>query len=131
AANVDIGNLAGLLDALRRRHGFFHDMGGRLSDHGLDRCFAEPCTERSAALIFDRTRAGMAAPPLEHEQFASYLMLFFGGLDAEKGWTKQLHLGAYRNASARGLREIGPDSGFDSMGDAPQAHALGAYLNRL
>jgi glucuronate isomerase len=59
------------------------------------------------------------------------MMLFFGRLDVARGWTKQLHLGAYRNANTRRLREIGPDSGFDSIGDIPQVEALGAYLDRL
>ena len=58
-------------------------------------------------------------------------MLLFGHLDAEKGWTKQLHLGAYRNANTRRLAEAGPDTGFDSIGDWPQANTLGAYLDHL
>ena len=58
-------------------------------------------------------------------------MLYFGRLDAEKGWTKQLHLGARRNASTRRLDALGPDTGFDSVGDWPQADALGGYLDRL
>jgi len=59
------------------------------------------------------------------------MMLFFGHLDAEKGWTKQLHLGAYRSANTRRLQQVGPDTGFDSIGDWPQGGALGAYLDRL
>jgi glucuronate isomerase len=131
AANIDIEGLPNFLDALKQRHDFFHSMGARLSDHGLDHCYATPCTDRDASHIFDKARRGQAADPQEHEQFASYLMLFFGRLDAEKGWTKQLHLGAYRNANSRRLREIGLDSGFDSIGDAPQVAALGAFLDRL
>jgi glucuronate isomerase len=131
ASNVEIRGLNSFTDALQERHDTFHSLGARLSDHGLDRCYAKFCTEETAAQIFDRARAGRAASPEEHEQFASYLMLFFGRLDADKGWTKQLHLGAYRNASLRQLREIGPDCGFDSMGDAPQVEALGTYLDRL
>ena len=74
---------------------------------------------------------GQPATAEEHEQFASYMMLLFGHLDAEKGWTKQLHLGAYRNANTRRLAEAGPDTGFDSIGDWPQANTLGAYLDHL
>jgi len=59
------------------------------------------------------------------------MMLLYGQLDTEKNWTKQLHLGAYRNASSRRFRESGPDTGFDSIGDWPQIEALGAYLDRL
>src|ERR1017187_1306258 len=71
------------------------------------------------------------SPRRDDRRTASYMMLFFGHLDAEKGWTKQLHLGAYRSANTRRLQQIGPDTGFDSIGDWPQVAALGAYLDRL
>lgn len=131
AANVDIRNLNGFLDALRKRHDFFHRMGARLSDHGLSHAYASFCSDAAAGRIFAAAREGRAATPEEHEQFASYMMLFFGRLDAEKGWTKQLHLGARRNNCSRGFRRAGADAGFDSIGDWPQADALGAYLDRL
>ena len=131
AANVSIATLTHLVDALRQRHDFFHRMGGRLSDHGLNTPFADFAGEQEAAAIFARARGGQAATPAEHARFASYLMLIFGRLDAEKGWTKQLHLGARRNNNTRRFDELGPDVGFDSIGDWPQADALGGYLDRL
>ena len=131
ASNVDIGCLQDFTDALRRRHDDFHALGARLSDHGLNRCYADFCSEPAAATIFDRARNGQAAGPVEHAQFASYMMLLFGQLDAEKGWTKQLHLGARRGNSTRGFLQSGPDSGYDSIGDWPQIDALGAYLDAL
>jgi glucuronate isomerase len=127
----NISRFSDFLDALRQRHAYFHEMGARLSDHGLIHCYADFCSEQAAATIFDKVRSGKAADPSEHRQFASFMMLFFGRLDAEKGWTKQLHLGAYRNANFRALREIGPDTGFDSIGDWPQCEALGRYLDAL
>jgi glucuronate isomerase len=130
-SNVDIGCLQDFTDALRRRHDDFHTLGARLSDHGLNRCYADFCSDSLAATIFDKARRGQAAGAVEHDQFASYMMLFFGRLDAEKGWTKQLHLGAYRSASTRRLQQIGPDSGFDSIGDWSHVAALGGYLDRL
>jgi glucuronate isomerase len=131
ASNLSISTLTDFLDALRRRHDYFHEYGGRLSDHGLNHCFALPCTEQQASSIFAKVRNGNSATPEETEQFASYLLLFFGRLDAEKGWTKQLHLGSLRNANTRMLKEIGPDTGFDTIGDWPQAAALCAFLDRL
>jgi glucuronate isomerase len=131
AANVDVGNYDQFLTALAQRHEYFHAQGCRLSDHGLNHCFADFCAESVAAAIFEKVRKGQAATPEEHRQFASNLMLFFGQLDAKRGWTKQLHLGALRNNNARLLRELGPDTGFDSIGDFPQAQTLAAYLNRL
>ena len=131
ASNTSISTLPDFLDALRKRHDFFHQMGGRLSDHGLTHPFGEICTERQASAIFGRARSGHAASLEEHGRFASYLMLFFGRLDAEKGWTKQMHLGAKRNNNARQFHQIGPDTGFDSVGDYLQAEGLAGYLDHL
>jgi glucuronate isomerase len=131
AANVSIATLTDLVEALRKRHDFFHQLGGRLSDHGLNTPHADFGKEQEVAAIFSRARVGQAANPVEHARFASYLMLVFGRLDAEKGWTKQLHLGARRNNNTRRFGELGPDVGFDSIGDWPQAEALGGYLDRL
>ncbi len=131
ASNVDINGLSAFLTALRKRHDFFHSQGCRLSDHGMNHCFVDFCSEKTAAGIFAKARRGAAVSPPEHEQFASFMMLFFGRLDAEKGWTKQLHLGALRNANTRRFKQLGPDTGFDSISDWPQGSALAAYLDRL
>jgi glucuronate isomerase len=131
ASKKEVSSFSDFLDALRQRHDFFHASGGRLSDHGLNRCHATPCTDREAAAIFAKARAGAATTDTEQEEFASFLMLFFGRLDAEKGWTKQLHLGALRNVNSRRTKEAGPDTGYDSVGDWEQADALGAYLDLL
>ena len=131
ASNVAVSSFRDFLDALKQRHDVFHANGARLSDHGLAHCYAAPCTERQAAAIFDNARAGRAATAEEQEQFASFLMLFFGRLDVEKGWTKQLHLGALRNVNTRCVRELGSDAGFDAVGDWRQAESLCAYFNLL
>ena len=130
-ANVDLRNLGSLLDALKKRHDDFHQQGCRLSDHGLDYCYAEDCSEREAEAIFDKVRSGQIVAASDSAKFASFLMLFFGRLDAARGWTKQLHLGAYRNANTRLLKSLGRDTGFDSIGDWPQAAPLLTYLDRL
>jgi glucuronate isomerase len=130
-ANVSISTLGDLLTALKVRHDYFHEMGCRASDHGLDRCFADFPTETQAAAIFAKVRGGNTLSAAESEQFASYLMVYFGHLDKEKGWTKQLHLGAFRNVNPAMLNKLGRDVGFDSVGDLPQAAHLGAYLGRL
>ena len=130
-ANLEVKNLAGFLAALKQRHDFFHALGGRLSDHGMEYVPAEDCTEREAAAIFAQARAGTAATPEQWAKFASFMMLFFGRLDADRGWTKQLHLGALRNNNSRLMKRLGGDSGVDSIGDFPQARSLSRYLDRL
>jgi glucuronate isomerase len=131
ASNVTVSSLRDFLDALKQRHDFFHAHGGRLSDHGLAYCHATPCTETRAGVIFAKTRSDRAATPAEHEQFASFVMLFFGRLDAERGWTKQLHLGALRNVNTRATRQLGPNTGYDVVGDWNQAENLCKYLDLL
>ncbi|MBZ5555260.1 MAG: glucuronate isomerase [Acidobacteriia bacterium] len=130
-SNVHIARFSDFLSALRQRHDYFHQMGSRLSDHGLSTCYADFPSEHTATELFTKARNGQAASPLEQSQFASFMMVYFGHLDAEKGWTKQLHLGARRNCNTRRMNELGPDTGFDSIGDWPQAESLGAYLDRL
>jgi glucuronate isomerase len=131
AGDAEISSLSKFLDVLRARHDFFHAQGCRISDHGMEHCFVDFCPEKTAAGIFSKVRAGKTVSPEEHAQFAAFMMLFFGRLDAEKGWTKQLHLGALRNNNTRLLKQLGPDTGFDSIGDFPQAAALAKYLDRL
>lgn len=131
AANVDIGSLDALLDALKTRHDFFAEMGARMTDHGLEQAFADFCTDAEAKAIFRKARAGKPVSLKERDQFATFLMLFVGRLNAEKGWVMQLHLGALRNNNTRLMKQLGPDTGFDSVGDFPQARTLAAFLDRL
>ncbi|MBC2595154.1 glucuronate isomerase [Ruficoccus amylovorans] len=130
-SSIDTGDYAGLLAALKQRHDFFHSMGGRLSDHGLTALPSAFCSEAEAAAIFAKARAKQAVTPEEEQRLATALMFYFGHLDAEKGWTKQLHLGAMRNNNGSAVRRLGPDTGFDSIGDYPQGVALSRYLDRL
>jgi glucuronate isomerase len=131
AARSSVNSFDDFLAALQKRHADFHAAGGRLSDHGMDTVYAEPCTPAEAKAVFDAARRGSAASVADHAKFASFLMLEFGRWDARAGWTKQLHLGALRSANSRLLARLGPDTGFDSIGDYPQTRALARYLDTL
>ena len=131
SADQSVRTLGDFLEAIRKRHDFFHESGCRLSDHGLDYAYSDFPPESVAEGIFRAAREGTPATPEEHTRFAAFMMLQFGRLDAAKGWTKQMHLGAHRNNSARGFAAAGPDTGFDSIGDWPQVESLGRYLDRL
>ncbi len=130
-ANWNIGSLNDLLGALEKRHADFHAIGARLSDHGLTQLPPSWATQSEAEAIFRRAREGQAASTEEQARFCGFLMLHFGQLDAAKGWTKQLHLGALRNANSRAFEQLGPDSGLDSIGDWPQVANLAAYFDAL
>ena len=119
------------LEALESRHLAFHEAGCRLSDHGMGACFPSPCTTEEADAIYRKAIAGEGATAAEQAAFGAYLMIFFGRLDAKRGWVKQLHLGVIRNNNTRLFKAVGADTGFDSIGDFPQAIALSRYLDAL
>jgi glucuronate isomerase len=131
AADTACATWADFLDALRKRQRFFHERGCRLSDHGLETPHAEDYTAGEAALIYTRARSGDAPTPDEALRFRSAMMHEFGLMNHALGWAQQLHLGPIRNNSGRMFRALGPDTGFDSVGDTPMAKALSKYLDRL
>ena len=126
-----VADLEGLLRALRNRHDFFHALGGRLSDHGMTQCFANFCDFETASSIFSRARSGECVHQKEEDQLASFLFLESGRLDAEKSWTKQLHLGPLRNNNSKLFQQAGRDIGCDSMNDGRQAESLSLFLDAL
>jgi len=131
SAEMEIDTYSDLILALRKRHDFFHASGCRLSDHGLDRCYAESVSEAEASKIFAKVRKGAALYIEEIIKFKSAMMMEFGRMDAEKGWTKQLHIGALRNNNSKMMSELGPDTGFDGIADENYAHSLATYLDNL
>lgn len=131
AADVDIRDYDSFLGALRTRHDFFHAAGCRLSDHGLDTAYAEAYTEPELKAIFRKARLRRPFTPEEVLKFKSAMLYEFGIMDHAKGWTQQFHFGPIRNNSTRQFAALGPDSGFDSMGDFTLAKPLSRLLDRL
>lgn len=129
--DIDIISFDTYLDALRQRHDYFHANGCRLSDHGLDRPFAADYTDAEIKTIFQKIRGNETLSFDECEKFKSAMMIEFGRMDCEKGWVQQLHLGAIRNMNSAMFGKLGPDTGFDSIGDFEIALPLGRYLDRL
>jgi glucuronate isomerase len=129
--NIKISTASDLLSALKARHQFFHDFGARLSDHGLEQAAATPCSDEEAEQLFQHAISGKEFSQVQKDSWSSWLMLHFGRMDAEKGWVKQLHLGALRNNNKKLFQELGADIGCDSIGDFPQARNLSEYLGTL
>lgn len=131
ASGKSVSNFDDFVAAIQSRHDFFASMGCRLSDHGLETIYAEDYTDAEIKNIFDKLRKGNDISPTESLKFKSAMLIIFARMDHEKGWTQQFHLGAIRNNNPRMLRTLGPDTGFDSIGDFEMARALSAFFGKL
>ncbi len=125
------GRLGSLLDALHARHNAFHEIGCRASDHGLETMPALEWSDGQVDASFDRLRRGGALDAGQAAALKSALLHHLAVFDHARGWVQQFHLGALRNTNTRKRRLLGPDTGFDSIGDSPQAQALARFLDRL
>lgn len=130
-SNTSISNLQEFLSALKSRHDFFAEMGCSVSDHGLEQLYAEDYTEASLVAGFSKIRSGSELTMEERLSFKSFMLVQFGEWDWEKGWVQQYHIGALRNNNSRMKQLLGPDTGWDSIGDFPQARALSKFFDRL
>lgn len=130
-SGVDIKSFDNLIEALRIRHQFFADAGCKLSDHGVEQFYADDYTERDIDVIFRKVVSGRNLSLDEVTKFKSAMLYEMALMDWEKGWTQQFHYGAIRNNNSRLLNTLGPDTGFDSIGDFTVAKSLSRFLDSL
>jgi glucuronate isomerase len=130
-SNSSISTYNEYLDALKSRHDFFASMNCSVSDHGLEQIYAEDYTQAEIENSFGKIRSGKEMSGEERLKFKSAMLEVFGIWDWEKGWVQQYHLGALRNNNSRAMRQLGPDTGWDSIGDFSQGRALSKFLDRL
>lgn len=129
--DLDIADFETYLKALKKRHDYFAENGCCISDHGLEHIYAEDYTEEEVAAIFKKIRSEQQLEQLEILKFKSAMLIHFAVWDHEKGWVQQYHLGPLRNNNTRMLNLLGPDTGWDSMGDFSQGRSLSKFLNKL
>jgi glucuronate isomerase len=127
----EINDYESYLAALKKRHDFFAENGCSVSDHGLEQIYAEDYTQEEIRSIFNKIRTKQVLMPGEILKFKSAMLYEFAIWDHEKGWVQQYHLGALRNNNSRAFRNLGADTGWDSIGDFSQARALSKFLDKL
>lgn len=131
AAEMTIETYDDLCEALRKRIVYFNENGCKVSDHGLNQISFENYTESDLRTIFSKKRSHQMLSEEETNQFQCGLLIFLAETYHEMGWVQQYHLGALRNNNTRMHTILGPDTGWDSIGDYPQAQKLSQFLNAL
>ena len=119
ASGIEVSDWASLKAATAQRVQAFHEVGGRLADHGLNTFRFVPSTDGQVAAIVARALSGEPISPAEADAYRSALSLFLMGEYERRDWTLQLHMNVIRNANTRGFHTLGADAGFDSVGDQP------------
>ena len=130
-SETEIKSFDSLLEALDKRHKFFHEMGGRLSDHGLDRFYFATFTQKEIEKIFSTLLKGENISVEDAEKYKTAIMLELCKLNHKRGWTQQFHVGALRNNNARMFKLLGPDTGWDSIGIAQDPLKISKFLSEL
>ncbi len=131
ASGVTISRFSDLIEALRVRHDFFASVGCKLSDHGIEEFYAEPYTQTEIDRIFNKVYGGNELLKEEVLKFKSAMLHEGAVMDWEKGWTQQFHYGAIRNNNTRLFNQVGPDTGFDSIGDFNVEKAMSRFFDQL
>jgi len=130
-SGMSVKSVANLLAALQKRHDYFASLGCRLSDYGLDTVYAEKYRDAEIEEAFEKGLNMQQVPEAQVRKFKSAMLYELVKMDAAADWTVQIHYGAMRSNNSRMAALIGPDTGFDSIGDLPIAEALSAFLDRL
>jgi len=130
-SGVAISKFQDMIDALQKRHDFFESMGCKLSDHGIEEFYAEDYTEAEIEAIFNKVYGGTALTQEEILKFKSAMMIIFAEMDYATGWAQQFHYGAIRNNNSKMFKKLGPDTGFDSIGEFNTAKACAKFLDKL
>ncbi len=130
-SGVTISTFQDMVDALQKRHDFFHDNGCRLSDHGIEEFYDEPYTDKEIDDILAKALQKKPLTVYEQRQYKHAFLYAMAVMDAEANWTQQFHYGAIRDNNTLMLNQLGPDTGFDSIGEFNTARAMSLFLNRL
>lgn len=129
AADTAITSFGSLTDALKKRLDHFAAHGCKVSDHALDVVVYGEADESTLNGILARRLDGKLPAREEIAQFRTAVLMFLGSEYTRRGWTQQYHIGALRNNNTRMLKQLGPDTGFDSINDQPVAMALSRLLD--
>ena len=130
-SGIEIKNFSSLIEAIDSRHKFFHIKGCRVADHGVKYLHSDDYIKFDIDKILTRVLSGKNLSTKEISKFKSAFLYEIGLLNHKRNWVQQFHIGAMRNNNTRLFKELGSDTGFDSIGDYSQGITTSRFLDRL
>ena len=131
ASDTHIESYPDLIAALRNRHDFFASQGCSVADHGVSDFPWAEASDNEINNLFLKVRTGDLLTSSEVTKLKTAILLELCRMNHEKGWVQQFHFGPLRNVNTRMYRQLGPDTGFDTIGDYSCATAIASFLNAL
>lgn len=131
ASGIEITNFVSLLESIENRHNFFHEAGCRISDHGLERFHYSGFSSSEIERIFKKLLNGESVTDDEAEKYKTAILLEICRMNYKRGWVQQFHVGAQRNNNARMFSQMGPDTGWDSIGKAQDPVKMSEFMSEL
>ena len=130
-SGMSITKFTDMVDALKKRHDFFEQNGCRLSDHGIDMFYDEEYTDSQIETIFEKAMRGQQLSNMEIRQYKNCFLTVMAEMDADSDWTQQYHYGTIRDNNTKMYNLVGPDTGFDSIGEFSTAQAMAKFMDKL
>ncbi len=131
ASGLSVGDFPTLVEAIEKRHAYFHSVGCRLSDHGVAYIPAREASPAELDAIFRKAMDGKTVSLDEADAFQFAFLREVGRMNHMRGWVQQFHVGVFRNNNSRLFKALGPDTGFDSIADYRQGPGLVKLLDAL
>lgn len=129
--DFEIKNIDDFIRAMYLRIDFFNEMGCKLSDHAFDTFdYVIPNKENVNKTLIKKINIEKLTES-EIIEYKIYLISELAKKYNDLNWTMQIHLGAQRDNNTKMYKKLGPDTGFDSIGDSSFAKDLSEFLDSL
>ncbi len=131
ASEVTISDYDSFIDAIDKRHEFFHQNGCRIADHGLEDMVYLEKGSKTAKGLFKDVLDGKELPAFDIEFLQTAVMIEIGRMHSKRGWVMQLHIGALRDTNTRMFEKLGPNTGYDTIGRSVDIEKIAGFFNSL
>ena len=120
-----------VIDALVNRVGFFASHGCVASDHGLDYVPFRKLPMETCDAAFKKAMNGETVPVEEAEGYQTAILIALGRAYHKHGIVMELHYSCLRNMNETMFKLLGPDTGYDMIGQNTCGGNIASLLSEL